>query len=291
MRSNRNIIKTLTAAVTLLVILTALPLSVSALGTFAGSGEPTVIESENRNRITIETDEDEAGLTDGRLVHDVAGVLSDGDEAELEQLLAEIGEKNSITVAAAFLNNYDGYSIARFAADYYEENDYGVGDERDGVLFTVSFAESDWDICTSGKCQNAFTESVLYDFENSVVGYLSSGDYAQAVREYASFCDDTMTSYGKLPIGGIIIGSLVVGFIIALITVSAMKAKLKSVRAQNYASNYVRADSLNLRESSDRFLYSHTTRTEKPKDDDDDHRSGSRSSSSGHSYGGRSGKF
>ena len=279
--------KILAAVLTLLLICTALPLSVSAVEIVTDSGEPTIIEFDNRNRITTEAEE----KADGRLVHDEAGVLSDSDEAELELLLAEIGEKNSITVAASFLSSYDGYSIASFASDYYDEQGYGVGDKKDGVLFTVSFAESDWNICTNGKCYYAFTDSVLDEFENTVVGYLGSGNYAQAVREYASFCDDTMSSYGKLPVGGIIIGSLVVGFIIALITVSVMKAKLKSVRAQNYASNYVRADSLNLVESSDRFLYSRTIRTAKPKDDDDHHGSGSHSSSHGGSRGGRSGKF
>ena len=59
---------------------------------------------------------------------------------------------------------------------------------------------------------------------------------------------------------------IIIGVVIGLITVMAMKSQLKSVYKQDGAQAYVTADSLNLRVSTDRFLYENTTRTPKPKD-------------------------
>lgn len=58
---------------------------------------------------------------------------------------------------------------------------------------------------------------------------------------------------------------MIVGLLIGLITVSAMKSQLKSVHMQGAASNYLTQGSLNLVISTDHFLYENTTRTPKVK--------------------------
>ncbi len=60
---------------------------------------------------------------------------------------------------------------------------------------------------------------------------------------------------------------IIIGVVIGLITVLVMKSQLHSVYKQDSAQAYVTADSLNLRVSTDRFLYENTTRVPKPKND------------------------
>lgn len=62
--------------------------------------------------------------------------------------------------------------------------------------------------------------------------------------------------------------AVVIGFAAAIITVSVMKSRLKSVRFQSAAGDYVRDGSFNLTDSNDRYLYCTVTRTERPKQSD-----------------------
>lgn len=59
--------------------------------------------------------------------------------------------------------------------------------------------------------------------------------------------------------------ALVIGFIVAFLTVSGMKAKLKSVEKRETAQEYVKQNSLRLSTKSDRFLYVKKDRREKPQ--------------------------
>ena len=74
-----------------------------------------------------------------------------------------------------------------------------------------------------------------------------------------------------------------------LIAFWMMKKKLKKMKTaveNDYAANYMKPGSMNLTMSRDLFLYSRITKTEKPKGD-----SGTHTSSSGRTHGGRGGSF
>ena len=99
--------------------------------------------------------------------------------------------------------------------------------------------------------------------------------------------------------GASLVIALVIGFVLSLITVSAMKGKLKTVHRRYEASNYVVPGSLALQQSEDRFLYSNVTQTPIPRHDDNHSSHGGFSGggssvsfgSSGVSHGGGGGKF
>ena len=55
------------------------------------------------------------------------------------------------------------------------------------------------------------------------------------------------------------------GLVIGLIAVGIMSAKMKTVRSQSHASDYVRPGSMQLTNQRDIFLYSHVSRRAKPK--------------------------
>ena len=87
--------------------------------------------------------------------------------------------------------------------------------------------------------------------------------------------------------------SLVAGIVLSLIVVGTMKSKLKTVRFQAAANNYVKAGSMNLTESRDIFLYNTMTKTKKEKNDSSSSGGGSstHTTSSGSTAGGGGGKF
>lgn len=220
-------------------------------------------------------------------IFDEAGVLNTEDVERLEKLLKSVGEKHEISVAVAFLSDYSGH-FQTFCADFYESH---FGRETDGILLTVVFRDRDWDLNTSGICKSIWGEWELDEFEEDVVPYLTDGRYADAVEAYAEHVDRTIDDYNSLPLAKIVLISLVIGFVIALISVGAMKGKLKSVRAKNNANSYIKRDSLNITSSSEIFLYRNVVKTPKQTQGGSGGGGTTRHSSSGGSYGGRSGKF
>jgi len=86
---------------------------------------------------------------------------------------------------------------------------------------------------------------------------------------------------------------ILMGAIIAFIITGIMRSKLKSVRMQSTASNYVINNSLNFTDSRDAFLYSSISKVkiQKPSSSSSSGGSSTHRSSSGRSHGGTSRKF
>ena len=93
--------------------------------------------------------------------------------------------------------------------------------------------------------------------------------------------------YRKRTYGFVIGAALLIPLLVAFIMMSSKLAKMKTAVENNYAANYMKPGSKTLTVSRDLFLYSHVTKTPKPKENG----SSSHTSSSGRSHGGGGGKF
>lgn len=244
-----------------------------------------------------------------RLV-DYADVLSDSEEKKLLDKLDEISERHQMDVAVVTVNSLDGASVVDYADDFYDDNGYGFGEGRDGILFLLSMGEREWNITTTGYAITVFTDAGLDYMAERIVGNLKKGDYAAAFTAFADQCDDYITQAAKgSPYDG---GSLprapfpflkflaicfAIAFTFALLVTEVMKRQLKSVYSRTEADDYVKRGSMQLTQKSDLFLYRNVSRREIPKNTSSGG-SGSSSggssthtSSSGMTHGGRSGKF
>lgn len=238
-----------------------------------------------------------------RLV-DNADLLTDSEESTLLSKLNEISERQQTDVVVVTADTLDGKTPMDYADDFYDYNGYGFGADKDGVLLLVSLEDRDWWMSTTGYGITAITDAGIEYISEKFLSDLSDGDYADAFTTYAELCDDFFTQArsgqpydtGHMPkqpfnIARNLLIALIVGFVIALIATGVMKGKLKTVRFQSAASNYVKANSMNVTESRDMFLYTHVDRRAKPKDTDSSSGSSTHTSSSGSTHGGGGGKF
>lgn len=238
-----------------------------------------------------------------RLV-DNADLLTDSEESTLLSKLNEISERQQADVVVVTADTLDGKTPMDYADDFYDYNGYGFGADKDGVLLLVSMEDRDWWMSTTGYGITAITDAGIEYISGKFLSDLSDGDYADAFTTYAELCDDFFTQArsgqpydtGHMPkqpfnIARNLLIALIVGFVIALIATGVMKGKLKTVRFQSAASNYVKANSMNVTESRDMFLYTHVDRRAKPKDTDSSSGSSTHTSSSGSTHGGGGGKF
>ena len=237
-------------------------------------------------------------------VVDDADLLTVSEEAELTAKLNEISERQQMDVVVVTVNSLEGKTPQAFADDYYEYHDYGFGAEKDGILLLISMEANDWYITTDGSGIAAFTDAGIAYISEQFLFWLSDGFYVEAFQEYADQCDDFITQaktgapydVDNLPHEPLsffaVIVSLVIGLIIALISVAVMKGQLKTVYSEPAADSYVAEGSMNVTGSREFFLYRNVTRREKPKDENKKAGgSTTHRSSSGRTHGGGGGKF
>lgn len=262
------------------------------------------------------------------LVVDDADILTTEEELELEKLFVKYSEENEASIAVLTTNDFEGKEVSAFADDYYDYNGYGYGENADGCLLVVNMETRDWFITTTGSAIYEIPDYVIDDIGSIIVSFLSEGDYfgafenfAEEANYYLSFQDtyfegeytyngeyyekiDPDDYYGGYNNGNFtiklgfnngqdILVAIVIGIILSFITVSVMKNQLKSVRISTEAKEYMKADTLSITKTSDRFLYRNVTRTPKPKESSSSRGGGGgiRVGSSGRSHGGGGGKF
>lgn len=240
-----------------------------------------------------------------RLVDD-AGLLSDSEAARVLARLDEISERQQVDVVAVTEKSLNGKTPMEYADDFYDQNGYGFGDGKDGILFLISMEERDWYITTTGFGITAVTDAGREYMSDQFLDGLSGGEYAAALLTFAELCDDFITQartgdpfdvghFPKEPFAAIrnLAIALAIGFMIALAITGMMRGSLKTVYSQPKADSYVRQGSMELAKRNDLFLYSHVERREKPKDAKTGHPGGSQThtSSSGKTHGGGGGKF
>ncbi len=237
-------------------------------------------------------------------VVDDADLLTASEESALLAKLDEISVRQQADIVVVTVDTLDGQTPMDYADDFYDDNGYGFGEKRDGVLPLISMEDRDWWISTTGYGITAITDAGIDYISEKFLSDLSDGEYADAFTIYADLCDDFFTQaktgqpydVGHMPkepfnIAWNLFVAAIVGFVIALIATNIMKGKLKTVRFQSAANSYVKANSMNVTESRDLFLYTQVARHAKPKETSSSGGSSTHTSSSGTTHGGGGGKF
>ncbi|MBQ8255050.1 MAG: TPM domain-containing protein [Clostridia bacterium] len=214
-------------------------------------------------------------------VIDDAGVLSDLEEDRLTSKLDDLIKEHKMHFIIVTIDDLNGRTPYSYADGYYHDNGYGYGKKKSGILLLLAMSTRDYYIYTYGEAEDKFGDSELTELEDAMLPYFGDNEFYDGFLAYADACDDVLS----FDIFGSLLIAVVIGAIISLIIVFSMKSKLKSVRPQKAASNYVRNGSFMLTKDLDLYLYRTITRTKRAENN-----SGS-GSSGGSRGGGRGGKF
>lgn len=103
----------------------------------------------------------EAGAENRARLVDRAGLLDESGQAGLSAELDDISERQQLDVVIVTVNTLDGKTPMQYADDFYDNNGYGFGDKKDGVLLLISMGDRDWWISTTGYGITAFTDAGL----------------------------------------------------------------------------------------------------------------------------------
>lgn len=257
----------------------------------------------------------EKSFADGDMEYavDSAEVLTTDELETLKSKLAQISDENNIDVGVVTVDYLDGKTAQEFANDLFEQNKFGKGENRDGILLLVATEDREWAMSTHGSAKEAFNQDGLDYLSGEFLPYLAEDDYYSAFENFADNAQELCAMYvdgnpyrieydeeGNLPVEGEPIKekginnsvwiplSIVIGCAISLVIMMMYKSQLKSVKSESRADDYLM--DMKLVKSQDIFLYRTVTRTMRPKNEDHGNNFNS-GGGGGSSYGGSSGSF
>ena len=258
----------------------------------------------------------EKSFADGDMEYavDSAKVLTTEELESLKSKLAQISDENNIDVGVVTVDYLDGKSAQEFANDLFEQNKFGKGENRDGILLLVATEDREWAMSTHGSAKEAFNEEGLDFLSGEFLPYLAENDYYSAFENFANNARELGAMYvlgdpygeeeyvddENYPIDENIVEeekginnevwiplSIVIGCAISLVIMMMYKSQLKSVKSESRADDYLM--DMKLVKSQDIFLYRTVTRTMRPKNENNS--SDFSSGGGGGDYGGSSGSF
>ena len=228
---------------------------------------------------------------------DDAGYLMQSELSSLSKELNEVREKYDFEVAIYTESEMTSDTAEASADDVYDYNGYGAGENDDGILLYICSDTREYHFTTHGKGLKYFNSNGLKYLESKVVPYLSENDYYEAFEIYIETTDELLSmakdgkpfnekQYSTKYLVGVIIAALLLPLLVAYFMMKKKLKKMKTAQDNDYAADYMKPGSMKLAVSRDLFLYSRITKTEKPKSS-----SGTHTSSSGRTHGGRGGSF
>ncbi|MCR5509126.1 MAG: TPM domain-containing protein [Lachnospiraceae bacterium] len=120
-------------------------------------------------------------------VTDAADIFSDDDEWEMEKRLYEIrSEIDKDIVIYTDVSSY-GMDQSILAADFYDYNGYGCGDDYEGICLFICMDPDDrgWWAATYGpETKKLYTEEFANELDEALYEYMASGEYGEGVKDW-----------------------------------------------------------------------------------------------------------
>ena len=222
------------------------------------------------------------------ILDDSANLLSSDERSSLEASMRDLSSACDCNVIFVTVNDLNGATFphngttADYADEYYDTT---CGKNTDGVLFLTVLknpsGKREFYFSTSGKCIKRFSDNEREDvFDDMQFNHNpDTHGYYDMFNAVVKDLKQAITPHLKWYMLPLAIG---IGLVLALIIMSSLRSKLKSVKMERGAANYVRPGSMNLTASRDTFLYNTVSRREKPKNNG----SSTHTSSGGGTHGG-----
>ena len=252
-------------------------------------------------------------------VIDNADLLTAEEESMLDQHIRSYQAELQLDIVIVSTYGTDGKGVQAYADDFYDENGYGCGSSNSGILLLIDMESREWYMSTCGDAIYIFTDYGLDELGQTILPWLSDGEYYRAFLAWLSALPSYVKAYNnRSPIDGFVppdeyespngeeiyyyddhVGipvrpfpiGLIVGLVAAVITILVMRSQMNTAKLQKSAANYLKDGSFHLRRRSDMFLYSRVSRRAKPKENTSGGGSSVHRSSGGVSHGGRGGRF
>ncbi len=124
---------------------------------------------------------------DAPRVVDDADIFTDAEESALASRLAAV--RKELQKDIVIFTDVSTYGLERsvYAADFYDFNGYGVGDDYEGACLFICMQPGNrgwWTCCTGPETMDLYTEAVANEIDDLLYEYMSDGRYYEGVADW-----------------------------------------------------------------------------------------------------------
>ena len=224
------------------------------------------------------------------LIVDMAGVLSDSDLHTLESDLHALSEKAQKDVAVVIVQNTGDKTPQAYADDYFDYNNYGYGDENEGILLLIVTGDGTEGsrhvhISTTGSKTIAAVSDSRVDklLDTFIAAFSKNNSIVVGITAYMESLQGMLVK--SLTTKDILIG-LAAGILVIVLSFSGVTRKYALAKS-SYAYNSTKNIAASFDSTKDPLINTNTVTRPKPKANTSSSSSSStHESSSGKTHGG-----
>jgi uncharacterized protein len=205
-----------------------------------------------------------------RLV-DNADLLSVSEKNDLSSLIDSIAAAYKFDLVIVTEKSIGDISPRDYADNFFDNNGYGLGNDRDGCIFLRVMGSRDYWFSASGRGIKILNPSALSKLKSDTGKYLGKDDYNAAFRAFIQAWDKFLMldakgrSYNFFYRYNLVLLLIVwlIAFVIGLIVVSTWKHGMNTALRKTQAASYIIPESLNFAVKKDSFLFSKVEKTKR----------------------------
>lgn len=148
------------------------------------TGKDIVVDEEKINNI-LATPAVDASLK----VYDFANLYSDSTEKKICSLVSNYIDTYNMDLAIVTISDNVKGNAQVYAQDFYDYNDFGIGDSYDGVIFLVDMDTREFYMSTSGAAIKMYNDKRIAKLLDSVKSYFVDGDYGDGTIKFIEKLD------------------------------------------------------------------------------------------------------
>lgn len=241
-------------------------------------------------------------------VYDEAHLLNTNQITQLESEIAKLRSQIQMDIVVLTIKDAKGKSTQKYADDFYDQNNFGTGKDKDGALLLIDMENRVVYISTTGKMIDYLTDKRISEILDGLHKELSNQSYQGAATRFLKDVENNVkkgipagqhrynTETGEVTKHRYLSANqfIIFGLIALGLSYFCCNAVRKSyqIRYTTYQYPVNEKSELNLTRQDDIFLYeTEESQIITPKSESSSNRSSTHSSSSGQIHGGGGRKF
>ena len=122
-------------------------------------------------------------------VYDFADILTKDEEDKLYKHVKNFVDGANMDYVLVTTSKNNKASASKYARDFYDYNDFGIGDSYDGVIFLVDMDTREFYMSTSGAAIKMYNNKRIAKLLDSVKSYFVDGDYGDGTIKFIEKLD------------------------------------------------------------------------------------------------------
>ncbi len=197
-------------------------------------------------------------------VYDGADLLTDAQEAELQEEAVELAEKIEMDVVIVTTDDTGGLSASRYNEEFYNTHSFGYEEPGgSGIQFLIDMEHRQYYLLTAGEADTRYTDAEIEKIYDRIAPAMEDGDYAEACSRFLAAAERYAGDGRTLGLGTaalILAASAVLAAVIVGLVAWVNKKTVEGTWRRNYMGNRV-----HMNRQQDRFTHTTVVRTPVPK--------------------------